>query len=141
MLLIPRLLPNNLELDGFSYRTDELETVNRVLNAHNLPFSQIELPSDHAKRTGRRWTLDSFQTAKFERALDVILLGMGDQTVAHLGPGAGSRYCCMEIRIIGGGKGLEPLQADNDDEALVKCSLVANRKHWFGGVVHQGECP
>jgi hypothetical protein len=140
MLLIPKFLSNgNLQLDAFSYNVRELDSVANVIHKISIPYETFELKLDKFDRMGRRYLILKNNVRQFVLAIGAPLLRFksdGDPLLE----GEGSIYKCEEINLKGSGGGCIELRAVNDDQATVKCSLVANVNRWMGGVASPGKC-
>lgn len=126
-----------VQLDAFSYSESEFESLQATLRKASASASPTYLEPDAAQRQARRYTLSPKEAAALERVLDGRLEKTGAFTPA---PGNGVKFACREIRPAGSGKGCEDIMAENRDVALVKCSLIANNKRWFGGDASPGSC-
>lgn len=97
------------------------------------------LPQDRDGRSGRRHVIEAAEVPTLERYLGVAFRGQEERTTATV-KGEGDPYRCREIARRGEGPGCVDITARDDIEALVKCSLVANNRRWFGGVAEPGKC-
>jgi hypothetical protein len=140
MLLIAKLADASLQLNGFSFAKSELETVPRVLARHEVEYSERDLDHDEIGRMGRRWSIPNRWISKLEGALKIKFLQRGGEVLAFPVVVGGKEYCCHEIAFSGDGRGRETIKADDADDALFTCALVARRKHWLGGSAMPGRC-
>jgi hypothetical protein len=140
MLLLAKLVGFDLELNGFTFQKSELETVPRVLRRHEIPYSDIDLHPDQVGRIGRGWSIPERGVNKLETELQIKFLRYGEEVFAFPVKAGGKEYCCREITFSGDGDGRETINADDSDDALFKCALVAGRKHWLGGSATRGRC-
>ena len=141
MLLIPRLEETgDLSMKGYSFKEQELEAVNKTFRrAHIHEFVSESLPRDRSGRLAKMWFLRQRDVHFLEAHLKIRFLGYGDRTITAL-PMKEPGYCCREIQLSGNGPGREEFQANDQDEALVKCALIAHNNRWLGGDPKKGPC-
>jgi hypothetical protein len=133
--------PNDsgLVLIGFSFKDDELSSVDKSLGNANINVAREKAGVDRAGRMAARWFLSDFQLERFEEYLQIKFLFYGDRTVA-VPSKKGKGYRCGEIHLAGSGPGCEEFEAKDMSDARVKCALIASKNYWFGGDPSIGSC-
>src|SRR2546423_9319939 len=134
MLIVPFLTAaKDLFLDAYSYQEKEIDTVSLVLTKIIHKFGVLELGRDRMERPGMRHVVASHDVRRFEDRMGVRFQREGEVTATIVTKGPGTGYRCREISARGLGSGCVNLAATDEAEAIVRCALLANVNHWFGG--------
>jgi hypothetical protein len=140
MLLIPQIsFTGELSLDAYSFSSYEINSVVYVLDKSGVDIVNENLSRDREGRIGLRFIIHTLEIVKLERTLRVKFSGEGENTKVSFTKGdQGKSYRCS--RIDTPPNGCETISANDEQEAIVKCALVANNKNWLGGVPTPGQC-
>jgi hypothetical protein len=146
MLLIPKInREGNLTLDAYSYNSDEIDSVAFILTKAEISILSEILDPDVLGRFGLRFLIIAFEILKLERTLNLKFEGKEENTKISLGPnfknasgGGPTSYKCS--RIDTPPHTCETIYANDQKEAIVKCSLIAGTKNWLGGIPTPGYC-
>jgi len=140
MLLIPYIDTNlDLFLDAFSFNSNEIDSVARLIEKCEIELKNTNLRKDRHGRYGLRFIVSLFDRPKLENRLNIRFTGTGKNTLTQLADeGAGSSYRCK--RVDSPPNNCQTIYAEDDDDAIVKCALVANENNWLGGVPTPGQC-
>ena len=137
MLLIPIYQPNGEHiLEAYSYSESELDAVSVFLARLKLAVSFEQLPIDDRGRQGRRFRLSQTAAARVERRLSFSFELLAFMPTME----AGKSYRCDELSLDGPKAHCADLVANDREEAIVKCALLANQRGWLGGVASPGTC-
>lgn len=144
MLLIPVIDSNgDLALDAYSFDSNEINAVGIILDRSRINIVNERLAKDNKGRYGLRFKIAKREISKLESTLNLKFVGRGRSTDVTLGDewlnadGATSFKCS---RIDHPPPGCETIFADDEQEAIVKCGLIAKSKNWLGGVPTRGYC-
>lgn len=141
MLLIPQINNNDdLFLDAYSFNSEEISSVGFILNKSDINIYNEGLKEDEKGRYGLRFIISKFDVQKLERTLNLRFSGRGISTKVILNSniqGLNSYRC---IRIDTPPNHCETIYADDENEAAVKCALIASSNNWLGGVPRPGRC-
>lgn len=148
MLLIPQInFSGNLSLDAYSFSSDEINSVAFVLEKARIEIVNERLLKDREGRFGLRFLIFKIEIPKLERTLNLKFEGIEGNTRVVFGPvyfnadgqgNAGRSFRCS--RIDTPPHSCETIYANDENEATMKCALVANSKNWLGGVPTPGRC-
>lgn len=140
MLLIPQLaVSGNLLLSAYSFDYSEINSVAIVLEKSRIDIVNENLGRDREGRFGLRFIIKAFEIFKLENTLRLKFTGRGEKTKVTLNlDRQGRSFKCR--RIDTPPNGCETVWADNEQEAIVKCALIANNNNWLGGVPAPGSC-
>jgi hypothetical protein len=140
MLLIPQLnFKGDLNLDAFTFSSEEINAVIAVLNKARIKIVNERLIRDHKGSYGLRFLILSFELPKLEKILKIKF--EGDEKNTRLifneagyinSNGIGVSYTCSGTD--NPSFACETFYADDDQEAAVKCALIAGFNHWAGGI-------
>jgi hypothetical protein len=133
------ILNRRLLLDAYSFSSIELNAVINVLEKSSARLRSETLPLDSGKHFGVRFELRGSEIARFENRLKIRFIGRLDKTRIEMSETQdGQSFKCA--RIDTPPAGCETIFADDDVDAMVKCSLVAANNGWIGAVPTPGSC-
>ncbi len=89
---------------------------------------------------GRRHVVGSRDVPRFEERVGIRFQREGRLTAMVLVKPLGNGYRCREISARDLGGSCVNLSAQDQAEATVRCALIANLNHWFGGEAEPGDC-
>jgi hypothetical protein len=141
MRIAPQLNPDkSLKLTAWSFSQRELDSLRSVLKESGISATEIFVPPDKRGRTAIAFTIQKADVARLEKELGVTFFeSIAGRTMTKL-TGQQQGYQCQEITLRGDGKGCVNISATSQNDATVKCSLVANNRRWFGGTASPGAC-
>jgi hypothetical protein len=139
MIINPYRDREALSLDAFSFKIDEINQLFEVLYLSDTGYESIELPRDEFDRLHYRFRILNRFTARLENFLSIRILGFGrDTSIQFIENPNEPSYKCENI---------DPppnecvtITAESHAAATVKCSVIANKKNWFGAVAIIGRC-
>ncbi len=128
----------DLKIDAYTHSRQDFDGVEETLRMASIPLGFQPIPSDSARRSGRRYIAPAAQVGDLELVLQGKFQANG-QFIPALG--IGNKYACHEISLGGPGSRCENFKAPSKSVALTKCALIAQRNNWFGGQPYPGMCP
>ena len=140
MLLIPQLnFKGDLTLDAFSFSSEEISAVIAVLNRARIKIVNERLIRDRKGSFGLRFLILSFELPKLEKILKLKFEGDEKSTRIILNEAGYNNSNGGRISYTCSGTDkpsftCETFYAEDDQEAAVKCALIAGYNHWAGGV-------
>lgn len=146
MLLKPKLnLNGNLALDAFSFNSNEIDAVGFILERARIRTVNERLTKDRQGRFGLRFYISGDDVNKLEQILNLKFIGFENQTKIEMGEsylhadGLGPKsFRCS--RIDNPPPGCKTIYAYDEQEAIIKCALVAGSENWLGAVPTKGSC-
>jgi hypothetical protein len=129
-----------LRLLAYTFQEQEFKRLETVLKINAIDQTSSPIEPDRYKREGRRYYVPSQLIARF----GTFLKGSFDTSTGQFSPAptpGGSPYACKE-KVLGGkdGAGCLDMQANDDNAAMVACSLIAGEEGWYYGEAEQGMC-
>lgn len=133
-------IDNSLNLRAYSFKIEEISAVSYILIRAKVNAVVTSLDLDIRGRFGTKFTIKSSEIIKLEDSLSVRFINEFGKTSVYVNPGngGGSAYRCQ--RIDTPPHSCQTIFADGDQEAMVKCALIANSNNWLGGVPKPGAC-
>lgn len=141
MIIIPELTWDRLNLKAYSYQNSELNVIDSFLTENRFDFHSEDIDRDKHDRKGLLFRIAGlFQIERFERELGVRFKQKDTGTDVDFEEGEGSNYRCIRIAHLPWKKGCADITANGEHAAFIKCSLLANKKNWFGVQSERGKC-
>jgi hypothetical protein len=128
-----------LELRAYSFQDAEFAQVERVFHHYEIEQQKSFIANDRARRRGVLYTIIGFAVIqRLENRVGVSFFG---ETATLKPVPGGSSFRCKRIQedatIPPDCKNIE---AENEDDAFLKCALRAREAGWFGGESERGTC-
>ncbi len=146
MILIPKINEQgNLTLDAFSFSSKELNAVGHVLTKASIRSVNERLTRDVQGLFGLRFYIHSSRIHKLEDSLNIKFVRRRGKTEVRLAEtysnflgGGKSSFRCS--RIDNPPHDCETIFAEDQNDAIVVCALIASKNNWLGGVPSEGSC-
>lgn len=131
----------NLLLSAYSYEEKELDSVLFALKKYAISFDYRQIERDVSDRIGRQYIVPSRDVVALGKRLDGRFDDNGTFIPDEVSGGdEGKHFACRQITFDGTGLGCVDVLADDEDDAALRCALVANKQKWLGDVPSPGTC-
>lgn len=141
MLIFSKLdYEGNLTLDVYSHNRDEFGRLKNVIfsvGAEGVTSRSIDNYLD--RRKGVRFSILAIYVSRFEKFLGVSFISRGKDTKVRFDSiSDGNNFSCR--RIDTPPNGCQTIVAKSEDEAMIKCAMIAGEQNWLGAVPRSGRC-
>jgi hypothetical protein len=142
MLVLPtRDSSGNLLLSVYSFDPREVDAVLFVLKKYAIEFFFDQITPDRSGRSGIKYIIPSSEVGRLGERLGGAFDDNGSFVPSENADGeSGKHFACRQITYNGTGSGCVDVIAEDENDARLKCALIANDRNWFGGVPSPGAC-